>query len=58
MMVKHLEAIDHIYNFIQNNCNSETLDMERSNKGKYFLDHNRLITQMILRILGFQQGLI
>ena len=32
--------------------------MGRSNKGKQFLDHNRLVKQATQRILGYQYGLI
>ena len=32
--------------------------MGRSNKGKHFLDHNRVVRQRIQRIFNYQQGLI
>ena len=32
--------------------------MGRSNKGKDFLDHNRLERQRIQRVFNYQQGLI
>ena len=54
MMAKHLEEIDHIYDS-WNNCNSVTLGMGGSNKGKHFLHHSR---QRIQRIFNYQQGLI
>ena len=54
MMVKHLEEGDHIYNSTQNNCNGVILGMGRSNEGKYFLDHNKLVRQGIQRILKYQ----
>ena len=55
-MAKHLEAINHIYNSTYNNCNSATVDMGRSNKGKHFLSYGRFVRKVIQRIFGYQKG--
>ena len=56
MMAKHLEEIDLVYNSRQNNCSSVILGMGKSNRGKHFLDHSKLVRQVIQRILNYQQG--
>ena len=55
-MAESLEAADHTST--QNNGNSVTLGMERSNKGKHLLDPKRLVRQVMQRILDDPQSLI
>ena len=57
MMFKHIKRVDRIFNSTQNTVIVQ-LQIWKEITKKTSLDHNRLVRQVIQRILGYQQGLI